>query len=291
MTEYRTRIGYLQALLSIILNILLFALKMWAGIKSASIAIIADAWHTLSDSLSSLVLLFGFKISSKPADEKHPFGHGRAEIIATVIVGILLVIVGFSFFTDAIQKLRAHQAANFGTLAYVATIVSIVLKEAMAQFAIYFGKKCDSELLLADGWHHRSDALSSVAVLIGIFLGKLYWWVDGCLGILIALLLFKAAYDILKHSISKLIGEEPSEALINSITSLISSQFDEPVHFHHLHVHNYGDHREVTFHIMMNPQTSLQKAHDLTDKIENLLRDEMKIEATIHAEPYLKNKN
>ncbi|MDO9578769.1 MAG: cation diffusion facilitator family transporter [Candidatus Cloacimonadales bacterium] len=288
MLNKKTRIGYFQAIMSIILNLLLFALKIYAGIRSASIAIIADAWHTLSDSFSSLILLFGFKIAAKPADEKHPFGHGRAEVIATVIVGTVLAIIGFSFLVESIKRLQEQQAANFGTLAYAATIISILSKEGMAQFAIRSGKKHDSFLLIADGWHHRSDAISSVVVLIGILLGKIVWWADGVMGIIMAFLLFYASYDILKHSVSPLIGEEPDEELTNSIIDFIKRNIDQPVNMHHLHVHKYGDHKEVTFHIELDPDMQLRAAHQIADEIERLLRSEMCLEATIHLEPIRK---
>ncbi|MCF7792728.1 MAG: cation diffusion facilitator family transporter [Candidatus Cloacimonetes bacterium] len=286
MKNAKTQIGYLQAIISVIINILLFAVKLWAGIKSASIAIIADAWHTLSDSFSSFLLIIGFKISSKPADEKHPFGHGRAEIIFSVIVGTILAVIGVNFLVESIERLKSVHSAQFGLFAYIATIVSILAKEGMAQFAIRMGKKHNSYLLIADGWHHRSDAISSIIILIGIILGKYFWWIDGILGILMAFLLFYAAYDVLKNSISHLIGEEPSDDLICEIVELIRNKIAQPVYLHHLHVHYYGDHREVTFHIEMNPDLALKEVHTVMDEIENLLRVEMNIEATIHAEPY-----
>ncbi|MFC1898526.1 cation diffusion facilitator family transporter [Candidatus Cloacimonadota bacterium] len=285
MRTKKTRIGYLQAVLSIILNLILFGIKIFAGIRSGSIAIIADAWHTLSDSFSSIILLFGFRIAAKPADEEHPFGHGRAEIIATMIVGLILAMIGFSFLLESIKRLQVQQAASFGTLAYIVTIISIISKEGMAQFAFRSGKKHDSYLLIADGWHHRSDAISSFVVLIGIFLGRILWWVDGALGIIMAFLLFYASYDILRNSINPLIGEEADDNLTISIVELIKSHIVQPVHMHHLHVHKYGDHLEVTFHIELEPNMKLSEAHQIADDIEILLRSKMKIEATIHLEP------
>ncbi len=286
MNKFKTRIGYLQANISIFVNLLLFGIKLWAGIKSASIAIIADAWHTLSDSFSSLLLLLGFKLAAKPADERHPFGHGRMEIIFAVIVGTILAVVGFNFLLDSIDRLRAVQSARFGTFAYLATIVSVVAKEALAQFAIYQGRKHASPLLLADGWHHRSDAISSLIVLVGITLGRYFWWIDGVLGIGMSFLLFYAAVKVLKDSISNLIGEEPDDKMSAAIKNLVQKHVEHPIYLHHLHVHRYGDHCEATFHIEMNPQTRLKEAHEISDKIENLLRSELEIEATIHVEPY-----
>jgi cation diffusion facilitator family transporter len=120
--KYKTSIGYLEGTISIILNTLLFGLKYWVGIKTFSIAIIADAWHTLSDSLTSLVVIIGFKVSSKPADKKHPFGHGRAEIISSVIIGTMLAIVGFNFLIASIQRFINQQSASYGNLAIIVFI-------------------------------------------------------------------------------------------------------------------------------------------------------------------------
>lgn len=284
----KNKIGYFEAILSISLNIILFGLKYWVGIVSASVAIIVDAWHSLSDSFSSIILLFGFRISDKPADKEHPFGHGRAEVISAVIIGTVLAFIGVNFFIKSIQKFRSQEAASFGTFAIIIIAISIILKEIMAQFAIWGGKKTNSKLLLADGWHHRTDAFTSLIILLGIFLGKYYWWVDSALGVLMSLLIFYASYDILKKSTSALIGEEPDEELKSNLIELIKSRIDTPVHLHHLHIHDYVNHKEVTFHIQLQPNIKLCKAHKIADEIEKMIRDELKMEATIHLEPFNK---
>ena len=155
INKYISREGWL----SIIGNIFLFVLKYWAGIVTGSIALIADAWHTLSDSVSSVIVLIGGKISQKPADEEHPFGHGRAEHIAAIIIGVLLAIVAFDFIVSSIEKFGTHEKTVFGTIAWIVTIVSILVKEGMAQYAFWAAKKANSSILRADGWHHRTDAL------------------------------------------------------------------------------------------------------------------------------------
>ena len=137
MKKKSASLAYLEGWLSIVINVLLFGLKYWAGIVTHSVAIIADAWHSLSDSLSSIVLLVGVKTAAKPADKRHPFGHGRAELIASVIIGVLLAIVGFNFITEAISKLSKRETADFGTLAVVVVAVSVVLKEGIARFSFW----------------------------------------------------------------------------------------------------------------------------------------------------------
>jgi len=283
--EYKTHIGYLEGTISIILNTLLFALKYWVGIETFSIAIIADAWHTLSDSLTSLVVIIGFKISSKPADEKHPFGHGRAEIISSVIIGTLLAMVGVNFLIASIQRFINHQFASYGNLAIIIFIISVIVKEGLAQFSIRAGKRINSQSLIADGWHHRSDALVSLMILVGIFIGEYFWWVDSIMGIVVSLVIFYTTYSILKVSVSTLIGEEPSKDFETEIRKIVNNSLSRDVKLHHFHSHKYGDNKELTFHIRLPADMRLEDAHGITEEVEKKIREKMNIETTIHIEP------
>ena len=283
------KLGYIEGWLSIIVNIFLFGLKYWAGVATGSIAIIADAWHTLTDSISSIIVLIGVKVSSKPADEKHPFGYGRAELIASLIIGVLLAIIAFSFIQQSIEKLENREAVVFGTFAIVVTVISIVSKEALAQFAIWAGKKTGSTVLKADAWHHRSDAISSVIILVGIFLGKYFWWIDGVLGIIVALLIFYATYEIFRDSVNPLLGKTPDENLIKEVNKICQAINATQMEAHHFHIHEYGNHTELTFHINLSNDVSLEDAHIIATKIENSIREKLNIEATIHMEPLENN--
>jgi cation diffusion facilitator family transporter len=289
--KYKTSIGYLEGAISIILNTLLFGLKYWVGIKTFSIAIIADAWHTLSDSLTSLVVIIGFKVSSTPADKKHPFGHGQAEIVSSVIIGTLLAVVGVNFLIASIQRFIDHQSAVYGNLAIIVFVISVIVKEGLAQFSIRAGKKINSQSLIADGWHHRSDALVSFLVLMGIFTGKYFWWVDSIMGIAVSLVIFYTTYIILKESISTLIGEEPSNDFEAEIRKIVTNNISHDVKLHHLHSHKYGDNRELTFHIRLPADMRLEEAHRIAEELENKIREEMNIEATIHLEPLIVKKS
>jgi len=286
--QYKTFMGYLEGTLSIVINTLLFGLKYWIGIKTFSIAIIADAWHTFSDSLTSLVVIIGFKVSSKPADNKHPFGHGRAELISSIIIGTLLGIIGFSFLTASIQRFANQQSASFQSLAIIIFIISTIVKEGLAQFSIRVGKKISSRSLIADGWHHRSDAIASFLIIIGIFLGEYFWWVDSIMGIMVSLLIFYATYSILKGSISTLIGEEPSEALVSEVNEIVTCNFSRDVKLHHLHFHTYGDNKELTFHIRLPADMRLEEAHQIATNLEKKIKIEKDIDTTIHIEPIIK---
>ncbi len=279
--KYINREGWI----SIIANLLLFGFKYWAGIVTGSLALVADAWHTLSDSVSSIVVLIGGKVSRKPADEEHPFGHGRAEHIAAIIIGVLLAIIAFEFIVNAIGKFSKHEQTVFGTIAWVAVILSIVVKEALAQYAFWAAKKSDSSVLAADGWHHRSDALSSVVILIGISLGGSLWWTDAVLSFIIALMIGWASYKILATEFKSLLGESPSEELVNAIKKSTQKEFDKPLYLHHIHIHKYGEHTELICHIKLSPDLSLHEAHEICTKVETIIFREFGFVSTVHPEP------
>ena len=283
--EYKIFLGYLEGVISIILNTLLFGLKYWVGVNTFSIAIIADAWHTFSDSLTSLVVIIGFKISSKPADKEHPFGHGQAEVVSSVIIGTMLAIVGFNFLIASIQRFENQQSAVYNTVAIIVFVISVIVKEGLAQFSIRAGKMIDARSLIADGWHHRSDALVSLMVLAGIFVGKYFWWVDSVMGIIVSLVIFYTTYLILKESISILIGKVPAEDFKKEIEEIVADNMPQDVLLHHLHCHRYGDNKELTFHIKLPAEMKLSEAHSISEKLENKIREKMEIETTIHVEP------
>jgi len=277
--------GYREGWISIIANTALFVLKYWAGITTGSVAIIADAWHTLSDSLTSIIVIAGFRISEAPPDREHPFGHGRAELIGSIIIGVILGVVAFNFTLESLQKLRDHEPVIYGTLAIVATAVSIVVKELLAQYAMYAGKKTGSRSLIADAWHHRSDAISSVIILAGILVSSRYWWVDGVLGLAVSMVLFHATFSILKKSADILIGEEPDSGLLQRLEYLAESIYGSSLHLHHVHIHRYGEHVELTFHIRFPGNMNIRDAHEISTSIENAVLEELGMNATIHYEP------
>jgi len=285
MNQHQTKEVYTQGIVSIIGNTLLFVIKYYAGVVSGSIALITDAWHTLSDSLSSLVIIVGTKFSTKPADEEHPFGHGRIQLVSALILGILLSTIGFSFLSTSVYKLIDNEVAQFGAFAIGVTISSILIKEALAQYSFYLARKTGQAVLRADGWHHRSDAISSIILLVGILIGRQWWWADGVLGIFMALFIFKASYDILKEAITPLLGEPPSKKIMKQVADICTKLADQDVFPHHFHYHNYGYHKELTFHIALKGALSIKESHHLADLIEAKIREELDTEATIHIDP------
>ncbi len=285
ITKQRLKLSYIEGWMSVVVNTVLFGLKYWAALTSGSVAVMADAWHTLSDSLTSVVVIIGAKISGKSADEDHPFGHGRAELIASIVIGVLLAIVGVNFLIEAITKLRQHDTAEYDWFVVLVFVLSILFKEGLAQFSIRAGEKTDSKALKADGWHHRSDAIASLVIVIGVLIGHYFWWVDGVLGILVALLILYATYEIMMESINPLIGEKPNEKLINRLQNLISDEIGHEFNLHHIHVHRYGTSTELTFHIKFLKEVEFKDAHNSITLIEKQLKNDFNIDATIHFEP------
>ena len=277
-----------QGILSVVINTVLFGVKFWVGIITGSIALVADAWHTLSDSLTSVFVIFSVKLSSKKADKEHPFGHGRWEQISSIFIAFVLGIIAYDFFTSSITRFNNRESVVFGTLAIVVTAVSIVIKELLAQYAFYLGRKTDNVILYAEGWHHRSDSLSSIIVLIGIVISRFvadFWWMDSILGIFCSLAIFYAAFKIMKQSITKLLGEEPKKELVDKINSEIKKIYNDDLQTHHFHLHNYISQRELTFHIRLNKNMSIENGHKMATVIENMIKEQFDMAATIHVEP------
>ncbi|MEJ2594430.1 MAG: cation diffusion facilitator family transporter [bacterium] len=281
----KEKAGYREGVVSIVVNIGLFALKIWAGIISHSIALTADAWHSLSDTISSVVVILAARLSTKKPDKEHPFGHGRWELIASILIGFILGVIAYDILLESIRKLDNHESADFGWIAITITVISILVNEGLAQYAFYLGRKTDNMAVKADGWHHRTDAISSVVVLAGIFLGGYFWWIDSVLGILIAVMLFYVVYDIIMKAANKLLGEKPDPVLLKKIESLIASMGEGDLNPHHYHLHNYISHKEITFHIKLDQKMGIMEGHAIATRIENLLHEHMGLYATIHIEP------
>ncbi|MDR0558770.1 MAG: cation diffusion facilitator family transporter, partial [Prevotellaceae bacterium] len=253
----KTKAGYTEGAVSILTNTVLFVLKFWAGIVTGSIALTADAWHTLSDSISSIVVIIAVKLSSRKPDKEHPFGHGRWEQIAAIFIAVILAIIAWDFFKEAIAHFNRRETVHFGTVALIITIVSIAVKEALAQYAFFIARKTKNISVKADGWHHRTDALSSLVVLVGIFFAEYFWWIDSALGIIISLMLFYAAYKIVKEAIAKLLGEKPDPKLISRILTKARDIYPDDLQLHHFHIHNYVTHQELTLHIRLDKNLSI----------------------------------
>ena len=280
----RKKASYQEGTVSIFVNIGLFFIKYWAGIVSGSVALIADAWHSLSDSISSVIVIAGAKLSSKEPDMQHPYGHGRWEYIASILIGVLLGVIAFNLVKESVLQFRTNESAHFGTIAVVVTVISIGVKEVLAQYAFFLGRKTGNASVKADGWHHRTDALSSLVILIGILFKDRFWWIDSALGFVVSLMLFYAAYEIIKESVNKLLVENPSPELISEVEDIIERLQVGKVFPHHYHIHNYVSHKELSFHIRLKGTKSIREGHVIVEAIGRSLYDKLCISTTIQVD-------
>ncbi len=287
----RRKAGLLEGSVSIVVNTLLFVIKYLIGLRYNSIAVIADSIHTLSDSLTSAVVVASFLIAYKPADKEHPFGHGRAEQIGAIVIGTLLAVVGFEFLSRSYEKLLSFESMEFAWIVIAVMIASAVVKEVMARWSIRLGIRFGSQSLIGDAWHHRSDAIASALIAFGAVLGATYWWVDGVLGIAVSILIIFTAVKLVLETSKDLIGYAPSKDDVDGIIRVVKEVSQNVVDVHHIHMHKYGDHVEVTLHIRLPPEISVSEAHDIASRIEGRLRDRFGWEVTVHVEPLKESKS
>jgi len=280
----RARAGMLEGRTSIIVNIVLFAVKAALGVAVGSVALIADAFHTLSDVLTSVVVFVSFKLSAKEPDEEHPFGHGRMESVATLIVA-LMIVAGIELFETAVKRIL-HPEIVTASIAVIAVVaVTIVIKEALARFSRGLGRAIDSYALEADFWHHRIDAISSalvVAALAGQRLG--FYYLDGIAGVLVSVLVAYTGWDIARKGVNEILGTRPSAEFVTKVKKSITA-FPQVYDVHDLIVHEYGKKVILSFHIEVPESLSFKEAHNLADSVEKAVNKEFNTFATVHVDP------
>lgn len=283
--DERKRAGYLEGLVSIIINVLLFALKFAYGVLYNSIALIADSVHTLSDSLTSVVVILGFWISYKPADEEHPFGHGRAEQIASIAIGSMLFMIGLEMMGRSYEKLISGEGLQFSWELIAVLMISTIVKEILTRWSISLGKKYNAKSLILDAWHHRSDAIVTLLLAIGILLGREYRWVDGLLGMGVSCMILFLSVKLIMDVGRELLGMEPTAEERDKLIEIARGVSNEISSVHDIRVHKYGDHVEVTLHIKLPSDMPLDEAHRIATAVEEAIERRMQWRATVHAEP------
>ncbi|KUO73534.1 MAG: cobalt transporter [Clostridia bacterium BRH_c25] len=283
----RRKYAYLEAYVSIAGNLVLAAIKGVLGLMLNSISLLADAAHTAADVLTSIVVLLGFKLSNSPADEKHPYGHGRIEFIATFIIAIMLLAVGIEFGQSSYARFISNAAVKGSYAVAFVMLLGAAFKEWMARFSIDLGTRTNASALVADAWHHRTDGIASILVAAAIIASQYgYYKVDAVFGLLVSALIIYTGISISKESISKLIGEMPEEDELHSIESIALS-VSGVSSIHKINVHNYGCYKEISLHVQVNNDMSLVKAHDISEKVERTIEANIDCKATVHIEPLL----
>lgn len=277
-----------------LVNILLFIFKLVAGILGRSGAMIADAVHSASDFATDIVVLVFVRISSKPRDDDHKWGHGKYETLASLIIGVALFAVGIEIFVDSAEKIAAVIAGEIiprpGAIAIVAAATSIIAKEALYQYTMRVGRKIDSPSVIANAWHHRSDALSSVGALLGIgmayFLGEKWRIADPIAAIAVAALIVKVAYDLCRTALAELLEKSLPHEVEEEILSIISTtpNVHKP---HNLRTRRIGSNIAIEVHIRVDGAMTVHDSHEISREIEHSLRTRFgeRTAVAIHIEP------
>lgn len=286
----RSKYGYLSGFVGIIVNILLFGGKLIGGILSSSIAIIADAFNNLSDAGSSVITLVGFKMAVKPADNEHPFGHGRIEYISAFIISVIIIFMGVEIGKTSISKILHPKDVNFSSLSLIILIVSVLVKLWLGLFNHKLGALINSETMKATAMDSLSDMISTTTVIVGILITKyLGVNIDGYLGIIVALFILFSGISASKETINKLLGEAPDKEFINQISSVVLSH-SEIIGIHDLIVHNYGVGRcVISLHAEVDCNSDIMKIHDIIDNIEEEINTDFNCVTVIHMDPIATN--
>lgn len=277
-----------------IANSLLVAFKFIAGFLGNSTAMIADAIHSLSDFLTDVIVLLFIRISSKPQDKSHDYGYGKYETLATTIIGLALFIVGAGLLWNSVTQIYLVWQGNVipepGMLAFWAALISIITKECVFQFTVYIGKKVNSQAVMANAWHHRSDAFSSIGTALGIggaiFLGEDWRILDPIAALVVSLFILKVAAGLLKDCIDELTEKSLPEDFEKDIEDLIN-QIPDVSGLHNLRTRKIGNHYAIEMHIRMNGDLSLLESHRKSSDLERIIKDkyENNTHVGIHVEP------
>lgn len=286
--EERENLGKRAVKVAIAGNTFLTIFNITVGIISGSYALISEGAHTISDITTSVIAYIGFKIGSKPADEEHPFGHGRAEAISGLIIVIFLALIAYEIITGAIDRLFFGGTLTIPDfIAVIMAIIGVIVNFIMSQYIIHIGKKANSPAIIADGKHQRVDILASVAILLGILISQYgYPQLDSIIAFIIGLLIIKTAIEVALENLNNIMGKVPSQELVDEITKVSNSV--EPVcGTHDVRVNYFGSYATVTLHIELPADMNLTESHKLGHLVQNKIIDEIDVihGVTVHTCP------
>ncbi|MDE6792248.1 MAG: cation diffusion facilitator family transporter [Muribaculaceae bacterium] len=286
---------YRVTIVGTIVNALLIVVKFIAGVFGKSSALIADAVHSLTDFITDVVVLIFVHIAGKPRDTDHGYGHGKYETLATMIIGVFLAAAGIGLFFNGlklvISSLKGEILPEPNWIALSVALVSIFAKEILYRYTLREGKKLNSDAVIANAWHHRSDAISSLGTVVGIagamFLGEKWRILDPLAAVVVSIFIVKAGYDIIKPAINELLESSLPKDQTSEIEKIISD-VDGVKDFHNLRTRKIGNAIALDAHVKMDGNLTLFAAHDIASEIEQQLRKRFGKESmiNIHMEPY-----
>lgn len=283
----RGRCGTAASIIGIIVNTLLFAGKFAVGVIVSSIAMQADGINNLSDAGSSVISFISFKISEKPADREHPYGHARIEYVASMIVSFIVMIIGFELLKESIGKITSPDASTeFSVISVIVLSASILVKLFLGLFNRSIGKRIDSDVMKATAADCFSDALATSAVLVSTVIMKLTGFdADGYMGVIVAVIIMIAGVKILWETKDRILGGAPDEETVCAIREIVS-RYPEALGIHDMYIHSYGAGKTIaSLHIEVDGSEDIYRTHDVIDNIEKQIANELSVLCTIHMDP------
>lgn len=285
----RLKYGVVAGVFGLITNLLLFAAKIFIGVLSGSVTIIADAINNLSDMGSSIIVLLGFKLSSKPADSEHPFGHERYEQIMALIVAVIVFSIGVLLGKSSIEKIISPETTTVSLVTYIILVIAILVK--ILQMFVYkdFAKSINSEILKASSYDSRNDVISTSVVLIATLLIDLFaninFSIDGVFGVLVSLFIIISSVKLIKETIDPLLGAKPDDEFVEGLKAKILS-YDGVLGVHDFLIHSYGVNTYfASVHVEVSSKVDIMISHDIIDNIERDFKENLNIILSIHLDP------
>ncbi|MDE5607367.1 MAG: cation diffusion facilitator family transporter [Muribaculaceae bacterium] len=298
--ELRERRIYKVTLIGSVVNAALIVIKLIAGIAGRSSALVADGVHSLTDFISDVIVLIFVKIAGKPSDKGHDYGHGKFETLATLIIGLILLLAGVGLGVEGISQivrsLRGEVLAEPSWIALAVALVSILVKEILYRYTVRWGKKLDSDAVKANAWHHRSDAISSFGTAVGIagaiFLGQKYRILDPIAAAVVSVFIVKSGYDIMKPCISELLESSLPDSQVKELEKIIMST-PGVRGFHRLRTRKVGNAKAIDLHIKLDGNLRLTEAHNIASAVEAGIKRRFGKNSiiNIHMEPWHESRN
>jgi len=282
----RNSYGVLGGIVGILINVLLFIIKLSVGLIVSSIAIMADAFNNLSDAASSLITILGFKLSNKPADKEHPFGHGRIEYLSALIVAFMVMLVGLQFIKSSFERIINPSPVSFELIPFILLFVSIFVKIWLSRFNKFIGETINSAALKASSVDALGDVFTSTCVSISFLAAKFTSFpIDGYIGMIVAVFIVYSGFNLVKDTISPLLGEAPDPELVKSIKEMVLS-YENILGTHDLIIHNYGPGKcMASIHAEIPSDISVVVIHEIIDKAEREISKTLRIYLVIHIDP------
>ncbi|KAF5057185.1 Ferrous-iron efflux pump FieF [anaerobic digester metagenome] len=282
----REKYGYLGSAVGILVNIALFGLKLTVGLLMNSISVIADAFNNLSDTASSLITMIGFRLGNRPADEGHPYGHGRIEYFSGLIVSVLVLYVGIQFLVTSVRRILNPTPLEFRWIPIILLIVSIFSKIWISGFNHTIGNKINSSALKASALDAKGDVMISSTVVAGLLFSHFsHIEIDGYIGLFVAGMIVKSAWELIRETLNPLLGTQADEELIERMNQILLSN-EEVFGVHDTVTHNYGPSTVfATTHVEVRDDISVTEIHDIIDDLEKRVLRELDVELVIHMDP------